>query len=276
VKAARFDYVKAASCAEAVRLLAQSGGTGKVVAGWQSLGPLLNLRLARPEVLVDVTGVPELSLVADEGSALVMGACIRHAAIEDGKVPDVTRGLMPFVARGIAYRAVRNRGTLGGSLAHADPAADWVSLMALLDAQYLLIGSAGTRIVGSADWMQRPFVTALAADEILAGIRIPALSPSARWSYYKFNRKAGKSAQAIAAFLDDPARGVRRCVIGATAGAPWVVADATALIDKWHPDAAGAALVAAGLAPGSYEYRIHAAALQRAAAELRSADRRAA
>jgi aerobic carbon-monoxide dehydrogenase medium subunit len=279
VKAARFDYVKAATCAEAVRLLTQSDGMGKAVAGCQSLGPMLNLRLAQPDLLVDITGIPELMLVAREGAALVLGACIRHAAIEDAKVPDVTRGLMPFVARGIAYRAVRNRGTLGGSLAHADPAADWVSLMALLDAQYLVAGPAGTRTVSATGWMRGAFTTTLASDEILAGIRIAALSPSARWSYHKFNRKPGEFAQAIAAFVDDPERGVRRCVIGATDGAPHVVADASSLLDAWHPEhpeAAGAELLAAGLVPGSYAYQVHAVTLQRAAVELRCADKRAA
>ena len=139
MKAARFDYVKAASTAEVVSLLAQSDGMGKVVAGCQSLGPMLNLRLAQPELLVDVRGIPEMTRFSHEDGALVLGACVTHAAIEDGGVPDVTRGLMPFVAHSIAYRAVRNRGTIGGSLAHADPAADWVSVMALLDAQCIVV-----------------------------------------------------------------------------------------------------------------------------------------
>jgi carbon-monoxide dehydrogenase medium subunit len=276
VKAARFDYMKAATCAEALSILAQSNGMGKLVAGCQSLGPMLNLRLAQPELLVDITGIAELTLVQREPAAIVLGACIRHATIEDVRVPDVTCGMMPFVARGIAYRAVRNRGTLGGSLAHADPAADWVSLMALLDAQYLVAGPAGKRTVGCADWMQGAFNTTLASDEILTGIRIPELSVSARWSYHKFNRKPGEFAQAIAAFIDDPERGVRRGVVGATNGAPHVVHDATMLLDAWNPDAAASELLTAGLLPGSYEYHVHAVTLKRAAAELRNAEERAA
>jgi carbon-monoxide dehydrogenase medium subunit len=276
VKAARFEYLKAATCAEAVNLLAQSDGMGKPVAGWQSLGPMLNLRLAQPKLLVDITGIAELTGATREPAAIVLGSCIPHAAIEDMRVPDVTRGLMPFVARGIAYRAVRNRGTLGGSLAHADPAADWVSLMALLDAQYLVTGPAGVRAVACAEWMQGAFTTTLASDEILTGVRIPALSVSARWSYHKFNRKPGEFAQAIAAFIDDPERGVRRGVIGATDGTPHVIDDATTLLDAWHLDAAATELEAAGFAPGTYEYQVHAVTLQRASRELRNAARRAA
>jgi aerobic carbon-monoxide dehydrogenase medium subunit len=276
VKAPRFEYLKAASCAEAAQLLAQSNGMGKPVAGWQSLGPMLNLRLTQPELLVDITGIVELTSVAREPAAIVLGACITHAAIEDLQIPDVTQGLMPFVARDIAYRAVRNRGTLGGSLAHADPAADWVSLMALLDAQYLVTGPAGRRIVTSADWMQGAFTTTLASDEILTGVRIPALSAFARWSYHKFNRKPGEFAHAIAAFIDDPERSVTRGVIGATDGAPYVIDDAKALLDAWHPEPAAQALEAAGLTPGTYEHRIHAVVLQRASRELSPAAKRAA
>jgi len=276
VKASRFEYIKAANCAEVVRLLVQSDGAAKPVAGFQSLGPMLNLRLAQPELLVDITGIAELTGVTREPAAIVIGACVCHAAIEDARIPDVTRGFMPFVAHGIAYRAVRNRGTLGGSLAHADPAADWLSVMALLDAQYVVTGSAGQRTVASADWVQGAFTTALAGDEILTGIRIPALSPSARWSYHKFNRKPGEFAHAIAAFVVDPERGIARGVIGATDGAPYVIDDASALLDAAHPDLAAQALAAAGLAPATYEHRVHAVVLQRAAREVAQTAKRAA
>jgi aerobic carbon-monoxide dehydrogenase medium subunit len=276
VKAARFDYVKANDCAEAVRLLVQSGGTGKVMAGCQSLGPMLNLRLAQPELLVDIRTIPEFTRVSREGATIMLGACICHAAIEDMQVPDATRGLMPFVARGIAYRAVRNRGTLGGSLAHADPAADWVTVMALLDAQYIVTGPEGTRTVNHAHWMQGAFTTALADNEILTAVRIPVMSSTARWSYRKLNRKPGEFADAIAAFVDDPDRAMTRAVIGATDGAPHVIGDAAELLRSWHADAAAPELAAAGLVPGSYEYRVHAVALQRAIADLRDTSRRAA
>lgn len=240
----------------------------KATTGCQSLGPMMNLRLAQPDMLVDLRGIESLRGWREEPDAVVLGAALTHAEIEDRKARDATRGLMPHVAAGIAYRAVRNRGTLGGSLAHADPAADWVNLMALLDAQLLLEGPEGAREVRAAAWMAGAFTTSLADDEIITAVRIPVLSAAARWSYYKFNRKPGEFAEAIGAFVDDPARGVRRGLIGATDGAPHVITDASPLIDGWNADFAAMQLRAAGLEPGTYEYRVHEVALARAAARL--------
>ncbi|WP_151448898.1 FAD binding domain-containing protein [Lacisediminimonas profundi] len=272
MKAASFDYARPTSTGDAIALLGTGAGMNKPVAGGQSLGPMMNLRLAQPEMLIDLRAIAALDGWVDvpdvEPDAIVLGACTTHAAIEDGKVPDPTRGLMPYVARNIAYRAVRNRGTIGGSLAHADPAADWINVMALLDAQYLVTGPGGSRIVGNAGWMSGAFTTALAEDEILTGVRIAKLSASARWSYYKFNRKPGEFAEAIAAFVVDPVRGICRAVIGAIEATPFVIADASPLVDGWNEPFARAQLQAAGLAPDTYEYRIHAVALERAAQAL--------
>jgi len=265
VKAAHFDYGRPARCGEAVAQLRQGGGGGKYIAGGQSLGPMMNLRLVQPDLLVDLRAIDALRECRTEDGYTMLGALTTHAAIEDGLALDPTRGMMPWVAHGIAYRAVRNRGTLGGSLSHADPAADWVNLMAVLDAQYLVEGPAGARTIDQPDWILGAFTTALHEDEILTGIRIPALSADSRWSYYKFNRKAGEFAEAIAAFVDDPQRGVRRGVIGALAGAPYVICDASPLIDAWDDAFAHEQLVAAGLEPDSYDYKIHAVALARAA-----------
>ena len=180
MKAPRFDYAKPRSLDAAIRRLADGGDGAKLIAGGQSLGPILNFRLAQPELLVDVRGLAELAVVRDEGDAVFLGACTTHAAIEDGRVPDPTRGLLPAVARTIAYRAVRNRGTLGGSLAHADPAADWVNLMALLDAEIVARGPRGERRIRASEFVRGPLTTALAADEIITGVRVPqALGPSA-------------------------------------------------------------------------------------------------
>jgi carbon-monoxide dehydrogenase medium subunit len=268
MKAAKFDYARPAGCAEAALLLWQSEGMGKVLGGGQSLGPMMNLRLAQPDLLVDVRGIAILRACDAQPDAVTLGAAVTHADIEDGRVPDPTRGLMPYVAAGIAYRAVRNRGTLGGSLAHADPAADWVNLMALLDARFLLQGPHGQRTVAAADWMVGAFTTALAEDEVLAAVRIATLSPSARWSYYKFSRKTGEFAEAIGAFVDDPALGVRRGLIGATDSAPHVIADASPLLNGWDASFAALQLQAAGLQPDSYEYRVHEDALRRAAERI--------
>jgi carbon-monoxide dehydrogenase medium subunit len=267
MKAARFEYARPGSCLDAARLLHDCGGMGKVLSGGQSLGAMMNLRLAQPELLVDVRAIDALGGCVVEADAVTLGANTTHAAIEDGRVADPTGGLMPYVAAGIAYRAVRNRGTLGGSLAHADPAADWVNLMALLGAQFRLEGLDGARSVDSADWMAGAFTTALREDEILTAVRIPRLSATARWSYYKVNRKTGEFAEAIAAIIDDPARAVRRGLIGATEAVPYVF-PAGDLIDRWDAAAADTHLQAAGLTPDTYEYRIHETALRRAIAQL--------
>lgn len=268
MKAVSFEYQSPASAAEAVQLLSASEGMGKIVSGSQSLGPMMNLRLVQPEHLIDVRRLAELRGVLEEAGSIVLGAATTHASIEDGIVADPSQGLMPYVARGIAYRAVRNRGTLGGSLAHADPAADWVNVMALLDADILLLGPQGERSVKAATFMLGAFTTELAEDEIIRAVRIPRLSAGARWSYYKFNRKTGEFAEAIAAFVDDPLRGVRRAIIGAVDGAPLVIEDASALIDAWDDALVDPWLLAAGIEPDSYEYHIHRVALQRAAEQL--------
>jgi carbon-monoxide dehydrogenase medium subunit len=129
VKPAAFEYHRADSVDDAIRVLGQAGERGRPIAGGQSLGPMLNLRLARPEVLVDIRNCPSLRGFVDEGDSIVYGAGVTHAEFEDGQVPDATGGWLQHAARRIAYRAIRNRGTMGGSLAHADPAADWGTVL---------------------------------------------------------------------------------------------------------------------------------------------------
>ena len=128
MKPAPFEYARPQTVGEAVRLLAATPDA-KVLAGGQTLGPMLNLRLAQPAVLVDIGRIPELAAVTEDRDAITIGATVTHAAIEDGRISDPTGGFLAQVARGIAYRAVRTRGTIGGSLAHADPAADWLSAL---------------------------------------------------------------------------------------------------------------------------------------------------
>jgi aerobic carbon-monoxide dehydrogenase medium subunit len=267
MKAPRFDYEKPKTLDAALALLAQTE-EAKLLAGGQSLGPLLNLRLAQPELLIDVRGLSELTQASDERDAVVLGACTTHAAIEDGRVPDPSRGLLPRVARGIAYRAVRNRGTLGGSLAHADPAADWVSVMALLDATVVVRSTKGERRLSAAALVTGPLSTELAADEMIVAVSVPKLSVRARSAYYKFNRKPGEFAEAIAAVLHDPERGIARAVIGATDGAPFVIAKAGALLGKVDEITVQQTITAAGFARDSYEHRVHGVALKRAAVQL--------
>jgi aerobic carbon-monoxide dehydrogenase medium subunit len=268
MKAAQFDYEKPRDLSTALALLAQGDGDAKILAGGQSLGPVLNFRLAQPRLLVDIRGVAELQAVRDEGDSVFLGACITHAAIEDGNVPDPTNGLLRTVAHGIAYRAVRNRGTLGGSLAHADPAADWVNVMALLDAGIVAASQRGERTVSAATFVTGPLSTVLEPDEIVVGVRIRKLSARARRCYYKFNRKPGEFAEAIGAVLDDPDHGVVRAIVGATSAAPQVIADARGLLGAGSNELTERALHAAGFAPDSYEWQVHAVALRRAVAGM--------
>ena len=277
MKAATYDYAKPLACDEAIALISPTDGMGKFVAGSQSLGPMMNLRLAQPEMLVDLRDIAALRACRIEGENVTLGACITHSEIEDGKVDTGTRGLMEYVARGIAYRAVRNRGTLGGSLAHADPAADWINTMCALDAEFLVAGPGGARVIGNGEWMAGAFTTALEPDEILTGVRFARLSPTARWSYYKFNRKPGEFAEAIAVFIDDAARGVCRAVIGAIDAPPFAIDDARDLLRDANPQTScfDAHLEAAGIEAGSYEHEVHRVALVRAAAAIRNQDEKA-
>ena len=272
MKPSRFEYERPGDLAGVIALTRREDIVVKILAGGQSLGPMLNLRLVQPDVLVDITGIPELKRVEENADAIIVGACITHADIEDGRVPDATGGALPAVARDIAYRAVRNRGTIGGSLSHADPAADWVSCLAAMGAEALIRGPSGQRAVAIGDFMTGVFEVALEPGEILEAVRIPRLSRSARWGFCKISRKTGEMAQAIGAVLHDPERSVFRAVIGATESAPIVFSDATSLFGgktlaarrgAFDTGAAARALNAAGLTD-PLDNQIHVAALKRA------------
>ena len=229
MKPVAFDYERPVTLSDAANLLGQSSGFAKILAGGQSLGAMLNLRLAQPDLLVDITSIPELTTVTDAGDHLEIGACVTHADIEDGRVADHFGGLLRQVAGRIAYRPVRNRGTIGGSIAHADPAADWLSALALIDAKAVVWSRKGIRMIAVADLVVSSFTTVLQPDDLIQSVRVPKLSAGARWGFYKFSQKAGEFAHAIGGVLNDPDRGVFRAVVGAIETAPIVVADATAL-----------------------------------------------
>ena len=226
MKPAPFAYQRPGGMADTVELLQQSNGSAKVLAGGQSLGPMLNMRLVQPRLLVDVTGIPELKRADVEDDVLVIGACVTHADIEDRRVPEVTAGLLPRVAEAVAYRAVRNRGTLGGSLTHADPAADWISVLCALGADAMIYGPRGRYRLPVLDYVTGAFEVALAEDELLEAVRVPRLQKTARWGFYKVCRRMGEFADAIGTVLYDPDRGVCRAVVGAIGSKPLVLADA--------------------------------------------------
>jgi carbon-monoxide dehydrogenase medium subunit len=226
MKPAAFQFIRAGTLSEVTKILLESQGAARVVAGAQSLGPMLNLRLAQPRILVDITGIAELTEIADHEDAVTLGACITTANIEDGYLPGRGLQALAAVAARIAYRAVRNRGTIGGSVCHADPAADWVTALCALGAECLIAGPAGARRLAVEQFVTGAFETALAPGELLQAIRVPRLSPRGGWGYGKLCRKAGEFALALGAVLDDRERGRFRLVIGATRGRPVVATDA--------------------------------------------------
>jgi|TARA_B110000967_G_scaffold63798_1_gene65709 carbon-monoxide dehydrogenase medium subunit len=224
LKPVAFELCISADIASAAGILSQNDGDTKIIAGGQSLGPMLNLRLARPDRLVDVAQTPALRKITQTQAFVAFGAATRHAEIEDGKTPDPSCGMMPYVASGIAYRAIRNKGTLGGSLCHADPAADWVTAMTALNAT-LIITSVGkdTRKTPMVEFMQGAYRTTLEPGEILTSVLVPKYSDKTVWGYYKICRKVGEFADAIVAWVADPTKQYSRIVLGAGSGAPLVL-----------------------------------------------------
>jgi carbon-monoxide dehydrogenase medium subunit len=270
VKPAAFDYLRARSVREAAAALEEDGA--KLIAGGQSLGPMLNLRLVQPALLVDIAGIPELATVTDEGDQLRIGACITAANIEDGRLGSNGLAMLPRIAGGISYRAVRNRGTIGGSLAHADPAADWASALVALGAICVVGDGRASRRLPAHDFMTAAFETALNPGEMLEAVAVPKVSAAARFGWHKVSRKTGKFAMAIGAVLWDPGREVFRAVMGATHGKPIVVEDARELLGApggsvaVDESRARALLARHGVTAGAAQ-RTHVAALRRAATE---------
>ncbi|MCW5770312.1 MAG: FAD binding domain-containing protein [Rhodospirillaceae bacterium] len=234
MKPAPFTHLRADSAAAAAALLAEAPEDSRIVSGGQSLGPLLNFRLAAPSRLVDVSRAADLRGAALEGDVLRIGAGVTHAMIEDGKIPDATKGLMRHVARGIAYRPVRNRGTIGGSLAHADPAADWVSTMMALDARVRLAGRSDKREIAVTDFVTGALTTALEPGEMVQAVLVPRLSAEARWGHAKFARKQGDFADSMAIAVFDPARGFARVVLGRRAEPPALLTETARAADQQH------------------------------------------
>jgi len=262
MKPAAFDYARARDVAEAVKLLAATP-EAKVLAGGQTLGPMLNLRLAQPALLVDITRIPELAAVEAGADTVSIGATVTHAAIEDQRVSDPTGGFLAQVARGIAYRAVRTRGTIGGSLAHADPAADWLSCLCALGGEVVIAGASGDRRVPVARFVRGAMDTELADAELVRAVRIPRFSQAARFGFHKICRKTGEFADAIGVAVHDPDRGVHRLVASTPTGAPLVLES----VDSPDPAQLADRLRAAGFAGDDYDLTLAAVALRRALAQ---------
>jgi carbon-monoxide dehydrogenase medium subunit len=199
MKPARFDYLAPQSVEEALAALAAHGEDAKIIAGGQSLVPMMNMRLAQPPVLIDINALPDLASVRDEGEHLAIGALIRH---HDLAHHEIVRALCPVLAEAaatIGYYAIRQRGTLGGSLVHADPAAQLPLIAVLLDAEMELASPEGSRRVPASDFFLSVFTTSIEPTEILTACRVPKRPPNAGWGFAMFSAVSGDYAIASAA-----------------------------------------------------------------------------
>jgi carbon-monoxide dehydrogenase medium subunit len=203
-----FDYVRAGSADEALSLLAQHGDDAKLLAGGHSLLPLMKLRLATPAVLIDVGRLTDLSYVRDAGDHVAIGALTRHRDLEISEVLQQQVPLLPHVASLVGDPSVRHRGTLGGSLAHGDPASDLPAAVLALGGTMVVRGPGGERQVPAQEFFTGFLETALGPDELLTEIRVPK-APGAGWSYQKFNRRAQDWAiVGVAAVVNNGSTGV--------------------------------------------------------------------
>ena len=269
MKPAPFDYIRPNDLPEALSMLSREAGAVKILAGGQSLGPMLNLRLARPRLLIDITRLEALHGMADMGPTWRIGAGVTHSRIEDmrGKLPGVE--MLCRVAAGIAYRSIRNRGSIGGSLVHADPAADWPIVLMALGATVNIRSAQAARSISAERFVRGAFTTEIADNEIVESIDVPKLSPAARFGYFKFCRKTGEFAEANAVAVFDPQRSVARIFVGAIGGYPQPLTGLAHEIAKLGATAASkstisAAVAAADSGPDHIAQRMGSAAVTRA------------
>ena len=234
MKPVAFDWQRATDLPQALRARADGA---LCIAGGQSLGPMLNLRLVQPQSLLEVRQLAAMRATKLLQGRLRIGAAVTHAEIEDGVLPDTTQGMLRYVARNIAYRAIRNRGTLGGSLAHCDPAADWVNALTALGAQVILQNAKQERRLPMPEFVRGPFHTALQSDEMLLAVELPAFTSALRWGYYKICAKVGEFADAIGVVVSDPGLGWHCVLSGAIEARPLLVQGVTDLLQQPLPAA---------------------------------------
>ena len=276
MKPAPFDYVRPASVAEARVALGRRGATTAAIAGGQSLLPMLALRVALPDLLVDISRIDDLKIVTRTPDSLWLGALTTHAAIEDGNVPDIFNGLMRRVAGQISYRAVRNHGTIGGSVALADPAADWPACLLALGATVRVVGRNGVRVQSVDEFVQGAYETTLTTGDIIMGFDIPSPPRTFRWGFAKVARKSGAFAQSIAIVTQAAKDGPVTVVLGGAGARPRTLKAAMNLLQL--PDGTEAQLRAAIASdlvtffPGldAYQTRMHTANILTAVREMRT------
>ena len=252
MKPADFEYHAPRTVDELLALLAAHGEDGKILAGGQSLVPVMNFRLARPARLFDLNGIAELDFLRTEGNTLRIGALTRHAAFHRPVVPGPTGTLLSQVARHIAHYPIRMRGTFAGSIAHADPASEWCVVASLLDAEIVARSRRGERKLAAGGYFQGTFATALRADEVITEVRLPILDGAWRTGFNEFSRRAGDFAIAMTAVaLRTAGKKIAeaRIAIGGVEDRPTRCAQAEALLVKGSSPADAAKAVAAKVRP---------------------------
>ncbi len=270
MKLPAFEYACPATLAEAVALLAAGDGDAKVLAGGQSLVPMMAFRVASPALLVDLRKLAALRRIDITGDGVRLGAMARWRDVEDDARLDTAHPLLKAAVAEIAHYQIRNRGTVGGSIAHADPAAEMPGIAVTCDAEIAVVGRAGSRVIAAADFFIAPLITALAADEIIVEIRLPAWPAKRRWAFKEFARRRGDFAMAgTALFYDADGDGkARNAHVGAigVGDQPLRLAAAEAAINGHAVDAAtserAGAAASAAVTPQS---DIHASAAYRKA-----------
>jgi aerobic carbon-monoxide dehydrogenase medium subunit len=243
VKPAPFVYHAPKTVDDALAHLAEFGPQdGRVLAGGQSLIPMMAFRMARPAHLVDINRVAGLDRLAVEDGVLSVGACVRHAAFHRPVVEGPTGALLSHVVRDIAHYPIRLRGTFCGSLAHADPASEWCLTAVTLGAEIVAASRRGRRVIAADDFFAGLMATALAEDELLLEARLPLLAPDTRCGFYEFSRRAGDYALAMALVtfrLEDGVIAEPRIGIGGAEAQPRRIAAAEAVLAGRKPDDEG-------------------------------------
>lgn len=191
MRPAAFDYLVPTSLDEALAMLSERAGEARVLSGGQSLVPIMNLRLAQPETLVDIGRIPGLNSIEIEQNNIRIGAMVTHAQIEYSAPLRQTLPILPSIARHIAHPAIRNRGTFGGSLAHADPASEWPCMLLAMGGTVTATGPNGKRRIEAREFFQSVLTTALDDNEILTAIDLPLHGPGWHWSFYEIARQPG-------------------------------------------------------------------------------------
>ena len=235
MKPAAFEYRRATAVEDAVDQLTELGDEAKLLAGGQSLVPMMNFRLVRPSALVDVAGIPDLQyLEPHNGRGLKIGALTPHRWVEEMEDPELLEGfsILKRAARWVGHYPIRTLGTFGGSIAHGDPSAEWCMLAALLDAEILAVGPEGERVIPASDFFHGFFMTALKPDEMIVEIRFP--QPAPRAALQEFARRAGDYAivaAAVALDMDDGKCHSARVVLGGVADVPLRVSEAERVLE---------------------------------------------